>query len=482
MNDHGSEGGELLLDSQEIFEAARRLGEFLSDYQGGLDEQRVFPKLDRHVIREILDEPWPEQGRPLADLFAEAEQRLVPNSTHIAHPRFLAYVIGSPNGLAPFAEAVTTALNQNCGIWSLSPAANAIEQKVVAWFAEIFGFPVGATGLITSGGSMANLTALTVARDSRLGDEGRRMGLQGRTSRLIAYTSDSVHASIDKAISILGLGLDSLHRIPSDEHFQLSPDRLLDQIRLDRKAGLTPFCVIASAGTVTTGAIDPIDALADLCEEEDLWLHVDGAYGAFGILSDRIRPLLRGIGRADSLSLDPHKLLFSGLEAGCVLFRDPERPLHSFRFKSSYIADHGDPDLIDYGELGTQLSRGSKAFKVWWALRAFGREAYTRSIDRLLDLARYMGDRIEEEPDLELLAPVEFTAVCFRHCRLDDGGNQRLQQDIVDSGLAFLGPARVGGVTGIRACFTNLRTRERDIDEIVPGIVELARNRVTREE
>ncbi len=471
---------ELLLSEEEIHHAAQRLGEILAGYEASLPKRPVFPKLDRALLREILEEPLPERGRPFSELFDEFEERILPNSTQVAHPRFLAYVLASPHGLAPFAEALSAALNQGCALWALSPVANAIEQKVIAWLAELFGFPEGTTGLLTSGGSTANLTALTIARDWRLGKEARAKGLQAGQAPLVAYTSEEVHTSVSKAMSILGLGVEALRRIHTDEDFRLSMTDLSEQVTRDRAAGLTPFCVIASAGTVTTGAIDPLGEIADFCAAEDLWLHVDGAYGAFTVLSDRHRAALREASRANSLTLDPHKLLFNSLEAGCVLVRNPEHARHSFCFSSGYLAAPDDADLIDYADFGPQLSRSFKALKVWWALRAFGREAYTRTIDRLLDLAAYMARRVQEEDSLELMAPVQLTAVCFRHRGLDEAGTLRLQCAIMESGLAFIGPARIRGEVCLRACFTNLRTAEPDVDEIIKGILELAARAISQ--
>ncbi len=464
---------ELLLTPDQIRDAAARMAEILVGYESSLEERPVLPELDRTALRRILDEPWPEQGRPIATLFDEFEALIVPNSAHIAHPRYLAYVLASPHGLSPFAEALSAALNQSASIWTLSPAANAIEQTVLRWLAELFGFPSDAIGHITSGGSMANLVALQAARDRKLGADARAKGLQGGHAPFRVYTSTEVHGSVDKAISMLGLGTDHLQRIAVDDAFRIRVDLLAEQIQLDRAAGFEPMCVVASAGTVTTGAFDPLPELAALCSREGLWLHVDGAYGALGVLCSRISPRLAGVEHADSIALDPHKLLFNSLEAGCVLIRDREQARQSFGQTSSYIARNTDPDLIDFTDYGPQLSRSIKAFKVWWGIRAFGRGAYQRTLDRLLDLAHSMGEAVEAHPSLELLAPVTFTAVCFRHRGLDEAGNAALLRALLDSGIAYLGPARVQGAAGLRACFTNLRTTDADIDTVLAAVTRI---------
>ena len=466
---------ELLLSEEEIREAAVLLGEALGSYQSSLEDRPVFPDLDRGAIRRILDEPLPEEGIPWREIFREFGEELVPNSTHIAHPRYLAYVIGSPHGIAPFAEAMAAALNQNCAIWQLSPIASAIEQKVLAWFREIFGMPAEGAGYLTSGGSMANWSGVLAARDWRLGEDARGAGLQRGGPPLVLYASDEVHGSIDKAAAMMGLGVDNVHRIPTNDRLEMRVDAVEQAIARDRRDGKLPFCLVASAGTITTGAIDPIGELSELCRREDLWLHVDGAYGAFTVLTERLAPHVRDAGLADSLALDPHKLLFNPLEAGCVLYRDSDAPHRSFDFTASYIAKPADPDFIDFSEYGPELSRGFKALKVWWALRVFGRHAYTRAIDRLLDLAQVMARRIEDEPSLELMAPVNLTAVCLRVRDLDDDGQARLVLKLRDSGIGLLGPARVRGRAGLRACMTNLRTNESDVDQVVSAVVRLAR-------
>lgn len=467
---------DLLGDPQAHRRTGLLLGDFLAAYEANLSDRPVFPDVDRRAIRAILDEPLPEEGRSVEELFREFSDVVVPNSIQVAHPRFLPYVLPSANGISPFAEALASALNQNCNLWTLSPAANAIEQRVISWFLELFAFPEGSGGILTSGGSMANLTALAVARDRHLGDSARTDGLQGNSSPLVLYTSAEVHNSVDKAVAILGLGLNQLRHIPCDDDCRMRVDLLAEEIRQDRANGLNPFCVVGSAGTVTTGAIDRLDELADLCTRENLWFHVDGAFGALAALSERQRDRLLPAGRADSLSLDPHKMLFTSLEAGCVLFRRAADMRSTYSFVPTYLSMVSDPDFVDYAEYGPQLSRSFKAFKVWWSLRAYGRRAYERTIDNLFDLAAYMGERISSAPELELMAPVNFNAVCVRCSDLDDTQNERLLARLVSGGKAFLGRASVKGRFCLRACFMNLRTTRADVDIIIDELITLSQS------
>lgn len=465
---------DLLFSPRERRRASELTRCFAERYHEGLRDLPVFPRIDREAIHKILAEPFPLEGRSLSALFEELERIIVPNSTHSAHPCFVPYVQPSPNGISPYADAVAAMLNQNCNLWTLSPAANAIERKVIAWFADLLGFGEEAGGLITSGGSMANLTALTTARDHHLGDCARMEGLQDRRSALVVYSSDQVHSSIDKAVSILGLGTRNLRRLATDSQFRMRLDLLAQAVDDDRKAGRTPFCVVGSAGTVTTGAIDPLTDLAAFCRDHGLWFHVDGAYGALTVLSERFREPMSAIGLADSVSLDPHKFLFTSFEAGCLLVRDATRLHHAFNFAPSYLAVDADPDFVNFADYGPQLSRGFKALKVWWSLRHFGGHVYAEVINRMHDLARLMGNIAERRPELELLAPVVFNCVCFRVRGLNDQENNLVLKRLTDSGAAFLGPANVKGRFGLRACFLNLRTREADVTLIMDEVLHIA--------
>jgi len=464
----------LLFSPDQHAQAAALLADFSARYLAGVADRPVFPVIDRPALAALKGQAMPHVGQSLQTLFEEFEQVVVPNSTHTAHPRFLPYVQPSPNALSPYADHLAGVINQNCNLWHLSPAANVVEQTVLRWFADLFGLPQSAGGIITSGGSMANMVALTAARDHALGANARSAGLQGGSAPLVLYTSEEVHSSIDKAVSMLGLGTRHLRHVATDAEFRMRLDLLEQAVAADRAAGLRPFCVVASAGTVTTGAIDPIAQLSAYCRAQGLWLHIDGAYGALTALSPRFRESMSTIGLADSVSLDPHKFLFCAFEAGCVLVRDRHHLRHAFHAQPSYLTMTEDPDFIDFANQGPQLSRAFKALKVWWSLKHFGADAYGRVIDRMHDLALYMGQCIDAHPDFELLAPVVFNCVCFRLNALDDAGNRRVLKQLVDSGDAFLGPASVKGRTGLRACFMNLRTTEADVDFIIERLATLA--------
>ncbi|MBT4160530.1 MAG: cytochrome D ubiquinol oxidase subunit I [Gammaproteobacteria bacterium] len=465
---------DLLFSPEQHAHAARLLAEFNTRYNSSLAERAVHPDVDRATLRALINSPLPHEGTSLDALFEEFENVIVPNATHTAHPRFLPYVQPSPNSLSAYADHLAAILNQNCTLWHLSPSANAVEQAVTGWFANLFGLPEQSSGIITSGGSMANLIALTAARDHYLGPNAREQGLQSQTSPLVVYASDETHACIDKAVSVLGLGTNNLRRIPTDDAFRIRLDLLSDAVAADRKSGRTPFCVVGNAGTVTTGAFDPIEELSQFCRTENLWLHIDGAYGALAALSERFREPLSAIGLADSVSLDPHKFLFCAFEAGCVLVRDRAMLANAFGASPSYLSQSEDPDFIDYSNYGPQLSRGFKALKVWWSLKHFGADKYAETIDHMADLAAYLAEQVTRRDGFELMAPVVFNCVCFRLVGLDEKQNEQVLKDLVESGAAFLGPASVKNQRGLRACFMNLRTTEADIDYLLDQLLTIA--------
>ena len=465
----------LNLTDAEIERASEHLLRILRNYESSLPTSPILPELNRPALSDLLTEPFAENGIGIDRLFELIERTVIPNSTTVAHPRFLAYVLGPPNGIAPFAEAIAATLNQNCNFWQLSPAANVIERKVLAWLCGLFDYPSTAGGIVTSGGSVANLVALSTAINDKCGTDFRKTGLQSLAQPLVVYTSTEAHRCIEKDAVILGLGLDNIRKIPVNEAFQMRVDLLREAVVADRKAGKRPFCVVAAGGTINTGAVDPIAELAALCAEEDLWLHVDGAYGALFVLSDQAGALLKLCGAADSIALDPHKLLFAPLEAGCLIVKDRQKLHRAFSFSASYLTADEDPLLNNFMDYGPQLSRGFKAFKIWCALQAFGVQAFARACDHMLTLARHMGERILAQPELELMAPVTLSAVCFRHKQLDAAGHQRLLTKLIEERTALLGPVNLNGTIGIRACVTNYRTTQADIDLVVERLLGLGR-------
>jgi glutamate/tyrosine decarboxylase-like PLP-dependent enzyme len=353
---------------------------------------------------------------------------------------------------------------------------------VLNWIKEIFGFPEAAGGLLTSGGSVANLIPLAVMRYVESEGEIRAQGFNGETAPMVIYTSTQGHSCIQKAVELLGFGSDYLRKIPVDADYRMDVTALEAQIADDRSAGLRPVCVAASVGTVNTGAIDPLDQLADVCERENLWLHVDGAYGGFGILAEQTAGLYQGIERADSLAVDPHKWLYLPVECGCALVRDAQAMRDTFSLVPPYLRD--DQALPWFSEFGIQQTRGFKALKLWMVMQQIGIDGYKQSITRDIALAKSLQAKIQARPDFELVAAGPLSATCFLYHPANvtdvEALNRKLIQLVQAEGQVFLTGTELEGRYALRACIVNFRTTEADLDLLLNVIAQAGRRAQTR--
>ncbi len=435
-------------------------------------------------VREAVTLPIPDE--PLADDALVAHlQSIIAHSTHIGHPRFLAYISGAGTIPGAAADLFMAGLNPNLRGWLLAPAATEIELHVGKWFAQQFGMPERAAGLMVTGGAMANFVGLKTARDALTGWTTRRSGLAG-LPQLTLYCSDQAHAVIERDADMLGIGSHAVRKIPVDDGWRMRLDVLRARIDEDIAVGVKPFAVVGTAGTTATGAIDPLAALADVCGEYSLWFHVDAAYGGPAILADDLQPLFAGIERADSIAFDPHKWLYTPRAGGCLLIRDLQLLADAFAVHPTYIyqdrerTDRG----IDLGLLGPEFTRSFSAFKVWVSLLAHGRSAYARRISHDAELARYMGARVTERPDFELMAPVSLSICCFRFVpqHLPDAPgrddyldrlNERLMTAIQLDGRAFCSNAVLHGRFALRICIVNFRTEASDLDALLDVAAEI---------
>ena len=447
----------------------------------GVREGPVWQPMPK-AVQHALVEPMPRAAQGAERAADEAARLILPYTTGNTHPRFFGWVHGSGQAGGVIAEMLAAAMNSNAG--GRDHGAIHVERQVIEWCRGLFGFPDGASGLIVSGTSMATLIALTVARNRALGPDARKLGLGASAKPLVAYTSKESHSSVVRAIEMLGLGSDALRALPVDAAFRMPTDVLREVIRADRAAGKLPFAVIATAGTVNTGAIDPLAEIADVCAEEGIWLHVDGAFGALLQLSETLRPRLTGIRRADSLAFDFHKWLHVAYDAGCVLVRDGAAHRAAFASRPTYLAGAarglaaGEPWPCDFGP---ELSRGFRALKIWFALKEHGTDAFAAAIEDNCRLARLLGDRVAADPKLQLLAPVTLNIANFR-MRAEGYSETQLDQlneDIVAElqlrGIAAPSTTRIGGKLAIRVNITNHRTREADIDILHRATVEIGR-------
>jgi aromatic-L-amino-acid decarboxylase len=453
----------------------RRLGYLAADavaeHRAKLAERPVFGKVGAGA--SVFDEKVPEDGRPFDEVLAFAREHILPFPMGNSHPRFYGFINATADPVGITADYLAAAMNPNC--WGGDHAAIHVEHRVMQWLAELLGFPPEAEGILVSGGSMANFTALAAARRAMTTGNVREDGLAGPGRPLLTvYASDQVHSCVDKAVDLLGIGTNQLRKIPSDGEFRLPMDALARAVAEDRRAGLTPAIVVGSAGTVNTGAIDPLGEIADFCRREGLWFHADGAYGAMARISPALAPLLSGLERADSIAADPHKWLYVPYEAGATLLREPGRLAATFRKFPEYLASDPEspfPGPAWFAERGVELSRGFKALKVWMGLKTHGRRAYAAAIENDVRLARFLAAEVDRRPHFERLADSVLSIANFRYRPAGrslseeqlDRVNRRIVNRLVGDGSFFLAPTVLKGRASLRVSITNFRTTEGDL-------------------
>jgi aromatic-L-amino-acid/L-tryptophan decarboxylase len=433
------------------------------------------------AIKARFREPLPRTGQPLDELLARFEETVLPYGTGNVHPRFWGWVHGSGNVAGALGEMLAGFMNCNAG--GRDHIATYVERQVIDWSKEIFGFPSTSSGILTTGTSMATLIALAVARDSRADAPVQKLGVAA-ASPLVAYASAEAHRSVIKAFDLLGLGTDALRLVPVDGDCRLQVDRMAEMVAADQAEGCQPFAVIATAGSANTGAIDDLDGISEFCRENDLWLHVDGAFGGLAVLTSEFRPQLAAVAQADSVAFDFHKWLHVPYDAGCVLVRDASAHRSAFAARPHYLAGHaeglaaGEPWYCDFGP---ELSRGFRALKVWFSLQAYGVERYGELIARNCAQARELADVIGSHAELELLAKVALNIVCFRFVTAGqsnealDALNLQIVTDLQMSGTAVTSTAHIDGKTAIRAAITNHRTTSDDLALLVAEVLQRGR-------
>ncbi|HEY3644764.1 MAG TPA: aminotransferase class V-fold PLP-dependent enzyme [Gammaproteobacteria bacterium] len=433
------------------------------------------------AVRAEFKTPLPQKGVGAEAAYEDYQRLVAPYPLGNIHPRFWGWVIGTGTPMGVVADMLAAALNPNCSDFDHSAAF--VELQVIEWLKEMLGFPKQASGLLVSGGSVANLSGINVARNARAPFAVREQGLT-QQARLTLYASTETHNSVQKAAELMGLGSRSLVKIPVDSDYRIDVAALKARIAADREAGLVPFCVVANAGTVNTGAVDDLDAIADLCRDEQLWLHVDGAFGALAALDPEGRTLVKGMERADSLAFDLHKWMYLPFEAGCVLVRQRDRHQEAFAAQASYLKklEGGVANgVLPDANFGPQLSRGFRALKVWMNLKAYGAEEFARLISQNLAQAQYLKARVEREPELELLAPVPMNVVNFRYrgkglaAEALEELNPRILVALQERGIAVPSQTVLGGRFAIRVAITNHRSRREDFDALADAVLALGR-------
>lgn len=478
------------MPESEFRRVGRHLVERIADWQCTLASRRVAPDETSGAIRDALGTGrLPEHGADAQALLDDAASLLFEHSTFNGHPRFMAVITSSAAPIGALGDLLAASINPNVGGWVLSPMATEIEAQTIRWIAELIDYPTDCGGLLVSGGNMGNFVGFLAARAAKADWDVRAEGLASASGRRMrVYATHEAHGWLEKAVDLFGLGTNALRWIPVDARLRMDTAALASQIQADRAAGDLPFLVIGTAGTVGTGAVDPLIEIAAICREHDLWFHVDGAYGGFaaalltGDSPPTAPPDLRGISLADSVAVDPHKWLYAPLEAGCALVRDPEILRRTFSHHVAYLQSmEGGDYTINYHEYGPQNSRGFRALKVWLGLRQAGRSGYVKMIADDILLARELSRLVEVEPELQACTQgLSITTFRYVPADLTPGSeavevylnrlNAELLARLQRSGEAFLSNAIVGGAFLLRACIVNFRTALEDV-EAIPGLV-----------
>lgn len=433
----------------------------------GLDEAPAWRGATRDEMRECLPVGVPEGPAAFDSLLTLVEERVLAYRGNVDHPRFFAFVPSSPTWPGILADFLSAGHNVFQGTWLESAGPSALELEVLGWFREWVGYPEGAAGLLMSGGSAANLTAMATARSARLGEEW---------GDGVVYVSSETHSSVVRAARILGFRDERVRRVAVDERLRLDPAALGAAIAEDRAAGLRPFLVVANGGATSTGTVDDLEELASVCDGQELWLHVDAAYGGFAVLTEAGSRALKGLGRASSVTLDPHKWLFQPFEAGCLLVRDGQRLSDAFHIMPDYLQDtevrpgaSPDDSEVNFADRGPQLTRSFRALKVWMTLQYYGLARIRSAIGAGMELAERAEERIRASPTLRIVTPASLGVVCFRSGEGEVADAERVRR-LSESGLGMISSTRVRGGYSLRLCILNHRSQWRDVERVIESL------------
>jgi aromatic-L-amino-acid decarboxylase len=439
-----------------------------------LGEGSVGQTAGRAEMEALLRQPPPEDGQDFALVLEEILAKIIPYTLRPGHPRFLAFIPGAPSFVSILGDWLCAGLNVFAGVWKEAPAATEVEILVLDWFKEFLGYPAEARGILTGGGSEANLTALVVARE-KLSYPDRQ--------RAVLYVSEHRHWSVDRAAKIMGFRPEQVHKVAAAADQRLPPRALAQAIASDRREARLPWLVAANGGATNTGTVDPLEELADCCRQEGLWFHVDAAYGWPAVLTSEGRRALRGIERADSITLDPHKWFGQTFEAGCVLIRDGKALAETFQLRPEYMQDVAPgEEEINFADLGIALTRRFRALKIWFSLKVLGVRWFRGLVEHCCRLADYAQKLVENTGRFEIVSPRQLSIVCIRFVppaatKPEDATVDALNLAICErarlTGRVFLSTTRLGGRVALRLCFVNWRTTAADVEEVVGLLAEL---------
>jgi aromatic-L-amino-acid decarboxylase len=465
----GSEGGSgLEMTPEEMRRLGHRVVDEVVDRWVGLREGPAWEGGTRRELEPLMREPAPELGRDADAVMDRALQDILPRAGRIDHPRFFAFIPSSPTWPSVLGDYLATGFNIFQGTWLESAGPSQLELVVMDWFREWVGYPASGGGVLTSGGSAANLIALVTARETASNPE-----------RATIYLSDQGHSSLERAARIMGLPMENLRKVPTDTTFRMDMAALASMVEADRAGGMVPLCICGNAGATNTGAIDPLTEMGEFARRESIWYHIDGAYGGFAVLTNEGKEALRGIEMADSVTLDPHKWFFQPYETGCLLVRDTKVLEDAFRILPEYLQDTAlGEEHVNFADRGVQLTRRFRALKVWMSIQTLGLGAYRRAIQVSMDLAKEAEAFILNSASIEMLCPASLGVVCFRFnprdVSLSQGEleelNLAIQDEVVDTGLAMMSSTRLRGQFSLRLCIMNYQSAREDVMEVLEAI------------
>ena len=464
--------GELELSPERMMELAELVSRLVVERHQRLPSEPAWRGGSREELEAIMREDAPEEGRPPEEVIERAAREILPVAGRVDHPRFFAFVPSSPTWPGVLADFMSAGHNIFQGTWLGASGPSQLEVVVIDWFRDWLGYPETGGGLFTSGGSAASLDAFVAAREAA-----------GAPERATVYMSDQSHTALSRAATIVGVRPERVRKVPSDEFYRLDMAELSRMVTEDREAGFTPIAICGNAGATNTGAVDPLDAMADYCEAEDIWLHVDAAYGGFAILSEEGKRLFVGLDRADSIAMDAHKWLFQPFEAGCLMVKDVSRLEAAFSVRPEYLQDtEWGRDHPNFGDRGLQLSRSFRALKVWMSIQTFGMAAFRRAVTLGIDLAAQAEKYVRASDILEIANPASLSIVCFRvnpvEVDLDDQRleevNEAVQARIIETGTAMMSSTRLRGLYSLRLCILNHNTTWEDVRFTLEAIERFA--------
>lgn len=465
------------MDAQEFRRIGHRVIDQLADYFDRVDELPVFPQIAPDEVARLFDEPVPERGTPAEDLLAELDEKLIPYCTHTGNGGYMGLITPSPLPVGVIGDLIASALNQNLGAYSIGPSAVAMERRTVRWLCDLAGYGAGAGGNLTSGGMIANLIGLKLARDHASGQRTQRSGV---TERWAVYTSEERHVSVDKAVDIVGFGRESLRALPTDDSFRVRLDALEAKIAEDKASGLRPACIVAMAGSTNTGSVDDLRALRAIADREGMWMHADAAYGGGMLVSHRWPGLLDGLERADSITIDPHKWFYAPVDAGAVLVRDESQLTRSFGIRPSYLTDEFDDAgaRYQYYVHGLEQSRRFRGLKVWMSFKRHGTAEIGRWVDDNVQQALRMHELAQRNPRFDSAVEPRMSAVCVRYVPERDLTPKQIAElhheavgRVERSGKFWIGTTHLKGRVWFRACPVNFRTTLAHMDRLM-GLLE----------